>query len=326
MTLKAFNSIENLYNAINNYGYICDINLVISLYVAYHLNKPILLQGPPGIGKTEIAKVVSNLINSEDPIRLQCFEGIDASQAIYDWDYKKQLLYIESCKNQKIDWKNLKDDLYSDDFLSVRPLLKSILSDKQEVILIDELDKSDEEFEAFLLEFLAEQQISISENKTIKAKNIPICFITSNNYRELSDAILRRCVCVFLDYPTMEREIEIIYTKVKDVDSLLATQITGFVQLLRKENLKKIPSISETIDWVKALVKLEAKNLNNNLVKSTLNILLKTQSDLETIDNKIESYLKKIPSKAIKIDKEKIQFQRKEQINNILENDDNWNF
>ena len=322
---EIFNSMKDLFKAINNYGYITDDSLVLSLYLAYNLNKPVLLQGPPGVGKTEIAKVISQLMNNCDPIRLQCFEGIDASQAIYDWDYKKQLLYIEHCKG-KISWDDIEVDLYSDNFLIARPLLKSILSERKEVILLDELDKSDEEFEAFLLEFLGEMQISISESKTLKAKNTPLCFITSNNQRQLSDALLRRCVYFYIDYPSLERELEIIHTKVPNVDDLLATQVVKFVQLLRQENLKKIPSISETIDWVQALVKLEAKSLSPKLVKNTLNLILKTKSDLDTIDSKINVLFDKVPKKAIKIDKENLQNNKIKQIDNILDNDNNWNF
>lgn len=317
-----FKSPQNLLNAVNKYGYICDMKLILPIYLAYHLNKPLLFNGPPGCGKTEIAKVMSNLMNNCDPIRLQCYEGIDASEAIYDWDYKKQLLYIEVSKNQK-DWNNMEDDLYSEKFLSVRPLLKSILSDKKEVILIDELDKADEEFEAFLLEFLAEQQVSISENKTIKAVNNPLCFITSNNQRELSDAILRRCIMVFIDYPPIEKELEIVKSKAPGIDDLLATQLVTFVNLLRNENLKKLPSISETVDWVQALVKLEAKNLTPSLVKNTLNLLLKTKSDIDIIESKTSSLIKKLPNKAIIINKK----ENKNKIDNAsLENEEDWQF
>jgi MoxR-like ATPase len=220
----------------------------------------------------------------------------------------------------------MQDDLYSDKFLSVRPLLKSILSDKKEVLLIDELDKSDEEFEAFLLEFLGEMQISISESTTIKAKNVPFVIITSNDMRELSDALKRRCLFVYIDYPMLEREVQIIHSRVDGVDDLLATQIAKFINLLRSENLKKIPSISETIDWVRALVKLEAKNLSPKLVKNTLNILLKTKSDLDVIEPKIDGFLDKLPKKAIKIEKQVVKTTPTKNTDEILNSEDNWNF
>ena len=319
MNNEIFENIENLYNAINETGYICNKQLTLTIYLAYHLGKPILLEGAPGTGKTEIAKVISNLLNDKDPIRLQCYEGISSSEAIYDWDFKKQLLYIESTKDN-LNWNEMQGDIYGQEFLSKRPLLKSILSDKKEVLLIDELDKSDEEFEAFLLEFLAENQITISENETIKAKYNPICFITSNNQRQLSDALLRRCLYLYIDYPSIKSEIKIVHSKVDNINDLLATQIVNFVDKIRKEDIKKLPSISETIDWARTLVKLEKDKLDPNLVKNTLNLLLKNKDDINHISRKVNSLIEGLPQTAIQIDK--IHKKAKE----IKINDEDWDF
>ncbi len=294
-----FENLECLYNEINKTGYVCSKQLSLAVFLAYKLNKPLLLMSPPGCGKTEIAKVVSNLVNGKDPIRLQCYEGISSSEAIYDWDFKKQLLYIESTKD---NWENTKNSIYDEDFLSPRPLLKSITSNFKEVLLIDELDKSDEEFEAFLLEFLAENQITISENKTIKAKYPPLCFITSNNNRDLSDALLRRCLYLYIDYPSIETEIKIVSSRVSNIDDLLITQIVAFVDKIRKEDIDKVPSISETIDWAKTLISLNKSKLDKDLVKNTLNILLKTKNDIDKISMKIDTYIKDLPKEAVKME------------------------
>jgi MoxR-like ATPase len=322
--VSAFDSIENLFEEINQRGYISDTDLVITIYLAYHLNKPLLLEGPAGVGKTEIANVIADIIGSSDPIRLQCYEGIDDAKAIYEWNYKKQLLYIEA-NNGETDWQNMQDDIYSSDFLSPRPILKSITTDKS-VLLIDEIDKSDEEFEPLLLEILSAFQVSIPEIGTIKAKQKPFVVLTSNNMRELTDALRRRCCYFYIDYPSLERELEIIHTRVDGIDDLLATQVAKFVQTLRKENLKKIPSISETIDWVRALVKLEVKTLSPKIVQNTLNLLLKTKADLDAMQSKVGGMLEKLPKKAIKVDKQDAQKTRVNKVDDILNNDGNWNF
>jgi MoxR-like ATPase len=322
--VSAFDSIENLFEEINQRGYISDTDLVITIYLAYHLNKPLLLEGPAGVGKTEIANVIADIIGSSDPIRLQCYEGIDDAKAIYEWNYKKQLLYIEANKGET-DWQNMQDDIYSSDFLSPRPILKSITTDKS-VLLIDEIDKSDEEFEPLLLEILSAFQVSIPEIGTIKAKQKPFVVLTSNNMRELTDALRRRCCYFYIDYPSLERELEIIHTRVDGIDDLLATQVAKFVQTLRKENLKKIPSISETIDWVRALVKLEVKTLSPKIVQNTLNLLLKTKADLDAMQSKVGGMLEKLPKKAIKVDKQDAQKTRVNKVDDILNNDGNWNF
>lgn len=320
--MNTFDSLKILKQTINNTGYIVDNDLVMAIYLSYHLEKPLLLEGPAGVGKTEIALVLSQIMHSE-LIRLQAYEGIDDSKAIYEWNYKKQLLYIDANKDNT-DWANMQTDIYSEEFLSDRPILKSIRSDKKTVLLIDEIDKSDEEFEPLLLEILSAFQVSIPEIGTIKAKQKPFVILTSNNIRELSDALKRRCCYFYLDYPSVKRELEIVHSKVNNIDDLLGTQLVYFVDSLRNENLKKAPSISETIDWARAIVKLEANTLTPKLVKSTLNLLLKYKADIDLIDNKVNSIISKLPNQAIKINKTP-----KSSINNVIEinnNDSDWDF
>ena len=312
--LDIFNSPQKLYEALNNNGYICDKDIPLIIYLAYKLNKAILLQGEPGCGKTEVAKKISKLLNNNDPIRLQCYDSLSKEDALYSWDYQKQLLYIEANK-EKQNWQELEDDLYSDKFISPRALYKSIISDKTEVLLIDEIDKADEDFESFLLEFLAEQQISLSESKTIKAKNKPLVFITSNDKRDLSDALKRRCLYLYIKYPTIEKTIKIVTSHVPNIDDLLLTQIVTLVDKIRNDKLKKKPSISETIDWAKTLVTLNIDKLNPNIIKQTMNVLLKEESDIQLETRKLNQYYKELPNESIV------------KINNVNEiNDNEWDF
>lgn len=309
-----FDSPKKLYESLNNNGYICDKDIPLIIYLAYKLNKAILLQGEPGCGKTEVAKQISKLLNNDDPIRLQCYDGLAKEDALYSWDYQKQLLYIEANK-EKQNWQELEDDLYSDKFISPRALYKSIISDKTEVLLIDEIDKADEDFESFLLEFLAEQQISLSESKTIKAKNKSLVFITSNDHRDLSDALKRRCLYLYIKYPTVEKTIKIVTSHVPNIDDLLLTQIVTLVDKIRNDKLKKKPSISETIDWAKTLVTLNIDKLNPNIIKQTMNVLLKEESDIQLETRKLNQYYKELPNESIV------------KINNVNEiNDNEWDF
>ena len=312
--LDIFNSPQKLYEALNNNGYICDKDIPLIIYLAYKLNKAILLQGEPGCGKTEVAKKMSKLLNNNDPIRLQCYDSLSKEDALYSWDYQKQLLYIEANK-EKQNWQELEDDLYSDKFISPRALYKSIISDKTEVLLIDEIDKADEDFESFLLEFLAEQQISLSESKTIKAKNKPLVFITSNDKRDLSDALKRRCLYLYIKYPIIEKTIKIVTSHVPNINDLLLTQIVTLVDKIRNDKLKKKPSISETIDWAKTLVTLNIDKLTPNIIKQTMNVLLKEESDIQLETRKLNQYYKELPNESII------------KVNNINEiNDNEWDF
>ena len=309
-----FDSPKKLYESLNNNGYICDKDIPLIIYLAYKLNKAILLQGEPGCGKTEVAKQISKLLNNDDPIRLQCYDSLSKEDALYSWDYQKQLLYIEANK-EKQNWQELEDDLYSDKFISPRALYKSIISDKTEVLLIDEIDKADEDFESFLLEFLAEQQISLSESKTIKAKNKPLVFITSNDKRDLSDALKRRCLYLYIKYPIIEKTIKIVTSHVPNINDLLLTQIVTLVDKIRNDKLKKKPSISETIDWAKTLVTLNIDKLNPNIIKQTMNVLLKEESDIQLETRKLNQYYKELPNESIV------------KINNVNEiNDNEWDF
>lgn len=312
--LDIFKSYKKLYESLNNNGYICDKEIALIIFLGYKLNKPILITGAPGVGKTEVAKKTSYLLNNNDPIRLQCYDGLSSEEALYSWNYQKQLLYIEANKHRQ-DWEELEDEIYSEKFISPRPLYKSIMSNKKEVLLIDEIDKADEDFESFLLEFLAEQQISIAENKTIKAKNNPLVFITSNDKRELSDALKRRCLFLYINYPSIEEEIKIVLSHVPNINNILLSQIVSFVDKLRNDKLNKKPSISETIDWAKALVSLNINNLSPSIIKQTMNILLKTQDDIELGNRKANQYFKELPKESII------------KINNIEEiNNDEWDF
>jgi len=307
-------------------NYIIDSSLALIVSIAIQLNKPILLNGLPGCGKTQLAETLSYILNNKQPIRLQCYEGITVQEAMYDFNYKKQLLYIETIKqNSNSVWVNANKDIYSEEFLSPRPLLKAITSEIQEVVLIDEIDKSDEEFEAFLLEILSQNQITIPEIGTIKSKTNPIFILTSNNIRELSDPLLRRCIMYHLDMPTVEKEMEIVCSQI-NIDQDLAYQAINFVQQLRKEDLKKIPSISETIDWCRTLILLNVNNLDINVVKNTLNLLLKHKNDLDFCYNKVQKFLNNLPKNNVCFDIKSNQNTRLKDLSNILKDDQDWNF
>ena len=290
-----FKSAKDVYDKLTKSGYIANKQIALTVYLAYKLNKPVSIQGAPGVGKSQLAKSISNILNNEDPIRLQCYDGLTADEALYSWNYQKQLLYIQSSKK---DWKDMEDILYSEQFLSPRPLYKAITANKQKVLLIDELDKADEDFESFLLEFLGEQQITINETKTIKAQSTPLVFITSNDKRELSDAFKRRCLYLYIEHPDIQTEANIIHSKIPDIDNVLLTQITEFVNKVRKDKLDKVPSISESIDWARTLVQLNVFNLTEDIIKQTLNILFKTQNDIQLETRKAELYSKQLSQES----------------------------
>lgn len=264
--------------------YIVDQNLSTTIYLAAQLNKPLLIEGPAGVGKTELAKVLAKVQGSR-LIRLQCYNGLDEQKALYEWNYQKQLLYIQSIPSE--NWGQTKENVFSEEFLLPRPLLKAFLSEEPVVLLIDEIDKSDEEFESFLLEALSDFQVSIPELGTIKAKQLPFIILTSNSYRDFSDALKRRCIHLFINYPSPEQELEIVLLKVPGINHDLAKNLVKFVQSLRKLVLKKAPSISETLDWAKALVIMGASSLDEKIVRETINIILKYQQDIEKIDQRI---------------------------------------
>jgi MoxR-like ATPase len=258
--------------------YLADDGIASVAFLAERLGKPVLVEGPAGTGKTQLAKSVAELTGAR-LIRLQCYEGLDESKALYEWNYKKQLLRIQADKNSD-SWNEVHDDIFSEEFLLTRPLLEAIRSDDPVVLLIDEVDRVEVETEALLLEILSEYQVSIPELGTITAKQIPLVFLTSNNTRELSEALKRRCLFLHVDYPDMDREKQIVLTKVKGISEHLADQVARIVRSIRQLDLKKAPSVSETLDWARTLVLLGIDNVDIEQAKETLHILLKYQSDI----------------------------------------------
>lgn len=275
--------LSTLRKALEAEHYVFEDNLLTTIYVSIKLGKPLLIEGAAGVGKTEVAKVLAAAFGVE-LTRLQCYAGLDESKALYEWNYQKQLLSIQlDLKQNQSDCRNDQrlDSLFSKDFLLERPLLKAINSDVTEVLLIDEIDKSDEEFEAFLLELLSDFQVSIPELGTIRSRNKPVIVLTSNNTRQLSDALRRRCAYLFIDYPTIEKELSIISAKVPGVPAKLAADIAAAVAYLRKnEKIFKKPSIAETLDWVSALMALDKKRLDEESAMKTLGFVLKNQEDI----------------------------------------------
>jgi len=273
-------SIEEIKTKLLEQKYLCHDDLATIISLSSLLAKPILLEGPAGVGKTELAKSLAQGLGRE-LVRLQCYEGLDEHHALYEWNYQKQLLFLQSQRTSASPWSEVQRDIFSQDFLLPRALLKAFLSPHPVVLLIDEIDKSDEEFESFLLEALSDFQVTIPELGTVKAQSIPMVLLTSNGARDFSDGLKRRCVHYYIDYPDFNRELEIVRTKVPGVSQELGRQIVDFVQQLRKQKLRKKPSIAETLDWAKVLIALNISSLSDDRVKATLNFILKYQEDLE---------------------------------------------
>ena len=306
-----FTSIENVISRFSEQRYICNQRIATVVYLATHLRKPILVEGPAGVGKTELAKVISGATGC-NLVRLQCYEGLDEAKALYEWEYAKQLLYTQILKDKIGEviegTKTLKDAVerigsqdsvfFSHRFILPRPLLQAISADQQQVLLIDEIDKSDSEFEAFLLEVLSDFQVSVPELGTIKAKEIPLVVLTSNNAREMSDALKRRCLHLYIDFPDRQQELEIVKMKVPGVGEKLAEEVVDVVQGIRKLDLKKVPSISETLDWAKALTLLNVSHLDESTVNETLNTILKYEGDVRKAEAELKEYLQKQRTKA----------------------------
>ncbi len=274
-----FQDVQSIRDALKEVNYLADDGIAGVAFLADRLGKPILVEGPAGTGKTQLAKSIAEITGSR-LIRLQCYEGLDESKALYEWNYKKQLLRIQTERGDNEDWTEMKDDIFSDEFLLTRPLLEAITAEDPVVLLIDEVDRVEVETEALLLEILSDYQVSIPELGTITAKQIPLVFLTSNNTRELSEALKRRCLYLHVDYPELEREREIVLAKVPDITEALADQVARVVRSIRQLDLKKAPSVSETLDWARTLMILNIDTIDEKVAKETLNILLKYQTDI----------------------------------------------
>ncbi|MCB8815856.1 AAA family ATPase [Desulfosporosinus shakirovi] len=283
----------DLAHELKKEGYLIGEEAATTLFLALALEKPCLIEGPAGVGKTQLALALARA-EKRRLIRLQCYEGLDISKALYDWNYAKQLLRLQLAKTE--DWDEIKFDLYSEEFLLTRPLLEAILSPEPVLMLIDELDKSDEEFESFLLELLAEQQVSIPELGTLTSKTKPIVILTSNNSRDFSDALRRRCIHIYLTYPSLEREISILSSHAPELSRGLTKDVCEFVAKIRKLPLQKLPSVSETIDFAHALDALQKVELNYGDLMGTLSVLLKYPKDVA----KLEERLKKWETEALR--------------------------
>ena len=302
-----FSSIEDVVDRFTKNNYIASRRIATVIYLAAAMGKPVLVEGPAGVGKTDLAKVLAISL-SRNLIRLQCYEGLDEGKALYEWEYAKQLLYTQILKDkisevlvgtqglaQAVDKIASEDEVFfSERFVLPRPLLKAITSDEPTVLLIDEIDKADAEFEAFLLEILSDFQVTIPEIGTIKAKQIPLVILTSNNAREMSDALKRRCLHLYIDFPPKDQELAIVRLKVPEAAEKLADEVVSVVQSLRKLDLKKTPGISETLDWVKALTLLNVQSLDNALVDETLDTIVKYEGDVRKAQEELKEYMRRV--------------------------------
>lgn len=284
--------LQDIQKMLQQQGYVGDKGIAMSLFLAEKLEKPLLVEGPAGVGKTEIAKVMAKAMGT-DLIRLQCYEGLDSTHALYEWNYQHQLLYLKMQEGKGADVKDLEETIFSDRFLLKRPVLQAITRSSKTVLLIDEIDRADEEFESFLLEVLSDWQVTIPEIGTIQATHKPQIILTGNRTRELSEALRRRCLYLWIDYPDFEKELAIVKTKVPNIDEKLARQICGFMKELRDLKLEKTPGISETIDWARALVGMHLSHLDKRMVEDTLGVVLKDWQDMRHTQDSLSELLER---------------------------------
>lgn len=284
--------VKDIYNLLQGQNYIADRSIATSILLSIKLEKPLLIEGPAGVGKTEIAKVVAKALET-NIIRLQCYEGLDASHAIYEWNYQHQLIHLKMLEGSSLDQKGKEKEIFSDKFLMKRPLLQAISQEHKPVLLIDEVDRSDEEFESFLLELLSDWQVTIPEIGTIEARSKPYVFLTGNRTRNLSEALRRRCMYLWIDYPEFEKELVILQSKVPGIDKKLGEQICVFMKELRQLKLEKTPGVAETIDWARALAELHIDHLDKEVVEDTLGVVLKDWQDIRNTTDSLSTLLEK---------------------------------
>lgn len=280
--------LSQIKNMLQSQGYVDEGAIAMSIFLAMKLEKPLLVEGPAGVGKTEIAKVMAKAMHT-DLIRLQCYEGLDSTHALYEWNYQRQLLYLKMQEHKGQDTLTLEETIFSDKFLLKRPVLQAITHDKNPVLLIDEIDRADEEFESFLLEVLSDWQVTIPEIGTIVATSRPQIILTGNRTRELSEALRRRCLYLWIDYPTFEKELAIVMAKVPEIDAKLGQQICGFMKELRQMKLEKTPGVSETIDWARALASMHLTFLDKQIVEDTLGVVLKDWQDIRNTQDSLSA-------------------------------------
>jgi MoxR-like ATPase len=280
-----FRSIEEARGGLGEVGYLADESTALVSFLAAKLGKPVLVEGPAGVGKTELAKAISRATERR-LIRLQCYEGLDEAKALYEWNYRKQLLRIQT-EAADTGWQDVKEDIFGEEFLLARPLLTAISTDDPVVLLIDEIDKTDQEFEAMLLEVLSEFQISIPELGVVESKTRPLVLLTSNNSRELTEALKRRCLYLWLGYPTVERELEIVRLHAPELGEQIARKLVEVVHMIRSLDLKKPPSIAESIDWARALLLLGADDVDQSVLERTMSIIVKHRTDLDLVAERV---------------------------------------